>query len=47
VDTLDFSRLGAAPEAAVDSAGIWEGVSLTRQCLADFFPDVYGRKTFL
>jgi hypothetical protein len=47
VDTLDFSMLGAAALAAVDSAGIWEGISLTRECLADFFPDVYGRKTFL
>lgn len=46
MDTLDFSGLDTAG-AAVDSAGVWEGSSLTRECLADFFPDVYGRKTFL
>lgn len=46
VETLDFSGVGAAG-AAVDSAGVWEGSSLTRKYLADFFPDVYGRKTFL
>lgn len=46
VETLDFSGLDTAG-AAVDSAGVWEGSSLTRECLADFFPDVYGRKTFL
>jgi hypothetical protein len=47
VDTLDFSGLGPATEAPVDSAGIWEEGSLTRESLADFFSDVYGRTTFL